>query len=361
MRQGGAVKVAALFVGAVIGAGFASGQEILQFFGVHGRWGLYGALLTVAAFVYLGVTVQVRAVRLRAQNYREVFDYFLGRRWSAVMDAACVCMLAGGLAVMMAGSGAVLHEQFGLPTWGGVMLLAALVILVLLHGLTGVVAVNVVLVPLKIILVAGLSAAAVLLYDGPPPPALARPDGISASWLGSALLYVSYNMIVPVAVLSSLGRHLTIREAAAGAVLGGVILGCATTLVAYAILTYFPLVSGYQVPLLQVAGMVHPYSRMLISVVVWIAVFTTAVANAHGLVSRFAPQGTLRYKRAGICCTLLLLPLAFFKFSHLIGFIYSLFGYAGLVLLAAVAFHSAAGFWQRLKNRCQIAGHRGQF
>ncbi|MGC7880148.1 hypothetical protein ACP3TI_13005, partial [Desulforudis sp. 1190] len=88
MRQGGAVKVAALFVGAVIGAGFASGQEILQFFGVHGRWGLYGALLTIAAFAGLGVKVQVTAVRLQAQNYREVFDYFLGRRWSAVMDAA---------------------------------------------------------------------------------------------------------------------------------------------------------------------------------------------------------------------------------------------------------------------------------
>ncbi|MFZ5899134.1 MAG: hypothetical protein ACOYU7_08230 [Bacillota bacterium] len=351
MCRGGTVKVAALFVGAVIGAGFASGQEILQFFGVHGRWGLYGALLTVAAFVYLGVTVQVRAVRLRAQNYREVFDYYLGRRWSAAMDAASVCMLAGGLAVMMAGSGAVLHEQFGLPTWGGVILLAVLVILVLLHGLTGVVAVNVVLVPLKVLLVAGVAATAVLSYDGPPPPTLAPPGEISLSWLGAAVLYISYNMVVPVAVLSSLGRYLTVREAVAGAALGGVILGGTTTLVAYAILTYFPLVSSYQVPLLQVAGIVHPYSRTLISVIVWIAIFTTAVANAHGLVSRFAPQGSLRYKHAGISFTLLLLPVAFFKFSHLIGFIYPLFGYAGLVLLVAVAFHPVAGFWQRLKNR----------
>ena len=37
-------KVAATYIGTVIGAGFASGQEILQFFSVFGNMGILGLI-----------------------------------------------------------------------------------------------------------------------------------------------------------------------------------------------------------------------------------------------------------------------------------------------------------------------------
>jgi uncharacterized membrane protein YkvI len=47
-------KISTAYIGAVIGAGFASGQEIMQFFILHDGKGLTGAVLATLLFSYLG-------------------------------------------------------------------------------------------------------------------------------------------------------------------------------------------------------------------------------------------------------------------------------------------------------------------
>ena len=44
------LNVALMFVGAIMGAGFASGREIWQFFGVFGKQGRIGILLIAVLF-----------------------------------------------------------------------------------------------------------------------------------------------------------------------------------------------------------------------------------------------------------------------------------------------------------------------
>ena len=48
---------AATYVGTVVGAGFASGQEVLQFFGLLGPSGPLGILLAVAGVLVFGFAV----------------------------------------------------------------------------------------------------------------------------------------------------------------------------------------------------------------------------------------------------------------------------------------------------------------
>ncbi|MDI6710834.1 MAG: hypothetical protein QME76_09190 [Bacillota bacterium] len=359
MAGGGAAKAAALFIGAVIGAGFASGQEILQFFGVYGTRGIAGALWSAVAFAYLGAVIQLSAVRLRATSYRDVLAYFLGPRLGRLMDTLSTFMLGGGLVVMLAGSGAVLHQQFALPPAAGILLLAALTTAVLYWGLSGVVAVNAVLVPLKILLillVAFLAGGTAPPAPGGPPPGA---DG-GPEWAWSAVLYVSYNLVVPLAVLSSLGRYLRPGEAVAGAAGAGLALGGTAALVTWAIVQNLPAAASYQVPMLYLAGMVSPVLQSLVSAVVWVAVFTTAIANAHGLASRLARRGSGGYRRLAFIVTFGLAPAAFFPFADLVGLLYPLFGYLGLALILAIAVNPLAGFWRRPPKKFStgLPGHR---
>ncbi|RYD02452.1 hypothetical protein N752_24285 [Desulforamulus aquiferis] len=69
---------------------------------------------------------------------------------------------------------------------------------------------------------------------------------------------------------------------------------------------------------------------------IWLAILTTAIANAHGFASRLAPDGGKRYRLFGLAACLGVLPLTVFDFSSLVRFLYPLFGYAGLLLLAAM-------------------------
>ena len=58
------LNVALMFVGAIMGAGFASGREIWQFFGVFGEKGIVGALLVGILFIFLGTMTAYIARKL---------------------------------------------------------------------------------------------------------------------------------------------------------------------------------------------------------------------------------------------------------------------------------------------------------
>lgn len=330
-------KVITTYMGTVIGAGFASGQEIMQFFILHGGGGLLGAALATALFAYLGGLVMYLSVKKKSASYIPVLSYLLGPRAGRWMDALSLAMLLGGLSVMMAGSAAVFAEHLGLPAAVGVLLLAGLTSLVIINGLEGLLTVNVFLVPLKFLAVCFISLAALRGAGLSEAAAAVRPgEGVAGHWALAGFLYVSYNMVVPVAVLSSLGRIVPLGLGVLGGVLGGLLLGLAVSLVALAGLVHLPEAASYQIPLLYLAGKMGNSVVIALGVVIWLAIFTTAIADAHGFASRLAPEGGSRYRLYGIGACVLALPLAGLSFAGLVRVLYPLFGFAGLVLILAL-------------------------
>jgi len=332
------IKVMTVYAGTVIGAGFASGQEIMQFFISFGVYGLWGIGLAALLFVYLGLLIMLLATKLQAANYQELLRYLLGKRAGRVMDFLSLLMLPGGLVVMLAGSGAVFSEQLGLPRLLGTVLAAVVTCLVVMKGLPGVLTANLILVPVKILVLVVVSLLA-LLHQGwlPQPfPGVLPVDRVAGHWSWSSVLYVSYNMVVPVAVLSSLGRTVPVGIGMLGGALGGLILGITAGLITLAGLAFYPEVLDYQVPVLFIARSAGFMLQFLLSLLIWMAILTTAIADAHGFASRLAPGGGRGYRLAGMGATLLAIPLAGLDFSRLVRLLYPLFGYAGLILLFAL-------------------------
>lgn len=330
-------KVMAVYIGSIIGAGFASGQEIMQFFIGYGRHGIWGAIMAGLLFTYLGGLVMAMSVSRRSQNYYDVLQRVLGPGLAKILDCLSLVMLPGGLAVMLAGSGAVFSEHLGLPAVIGTLCTAAFTCLVVLKGLNGVIGINVFLVPIKIFSI--ILVCVLALIQGPEQNDIFRevysPDhGTRHLWSG--ILYVSYNMIVPVAMLSSLGRNVSLREGLLGGIFGGLILGGIIVLVTATGLTFYPEITQYQIPLLFMASGMPAVFKLVLGLLIWMAILTTSVADAHGFASRQSPAGSKKYKFIGVGIVFLMLPLSFLKFSYLVQVLYPLFGYAGLVLLAGL-------------------------
>lgn len=57
MRRTAILTAPAAYIGTIVGAGFASRQEVLQFFRLPGPWGLPAAAIAVACFAYFGYAV----------------------------------------------------------------------------------------------------------------------------------------------------------------------------------------------------------------------------------------------------------------------------------------------------------------
>lgn len=341
-------KVVTTYIGAVIGAGFATGQEILQFFALFGLNGLLGIIVATALFSYLGALVMFLAVHMNTSNYRKLLFYLMGFRAGRIMDIFNIFMLLGGLGVMLAGSGAVFFEFLGLSYSFGVWLVTLLTCVVILGGLNGVLTVNIFLVPLKFLAIVFISIAA-LVYQGDflalqPAPVTAT---VAGHWLWASVLYVSYNMIVPFAVLSSLGRTVSLKEGMTGGVMGGLGLGLAAALIFLVNLAFYQEIEGYQVPLLLVAGRLGSVFQWVLGLLIWLAIFTTAVADAHGFASRLSPGGGMRYRLFGVGACFVVLPLANLGFARLVQVLYPFFGYAGLILLVFLLITPLVKFSQK--------------
>ena len=65
-------NIAALYVGTIMGAGFASGREGWQFFGVFGNAGYLGLCLTGILFILMGMMVSYIARSLETDDMGKI-------------------------------------------------------------------------------------------------------------------------------------------------------------------------------------------------------------------------------------------------------------------------------------------------
>ena len=62
------LKIGSAFIGVIIGAGFASGQEVLQYFTSFGHFGTLAAIIATALFAYLGMTLTKLGSQMRTTS-----------------------------------------------------------------------------------------------------------------------------------------------------------------------------------------------------------------------------------------------------------------------------------------------------
>lgn len=331
-------QVAATYVGAVMGAGFASGQEIQQFFARFGQWGLVGIVVSALLFSLLGWCILDLQERWKITSYPEFFDRLLGRRWGKWADGLVSVLLFVGMLAMISGSGALFNEYFSFSKWLGIFITGSVIALALWFRGEGVLWINSTLIPLKFILCLGIASAAILLATSQDVVSIVAPESpIVKNWIFSAVLYVSFNLTLAMVVFASLGRVVQRPGARLGAALGGVALGVFAFVIGTALLK-FPDSVGLEIPMVAVAGKLGDWPAFFYVVVLWLAMVTAAIGNGFSLVSRVVKTGKLSYRNATIFLLLLLLPVAGVKFSKIVQLVYPLFGYLGLVFLPSIIY-----------------------
>jgi uncharacterized membrane protein YkvI len=317
-------------VGTVIGAGFASGQELLQFFACYGIWGLLGVVAAGWGFAYLGSHVLDMGYQLGATGYYQILYQVCGRRIGSALDACTVVFLFGGLCIMLAGTGAVAQDFLDLPYLAGVAAMALLLLLTTARGVDCIATVNLLIMPLLILATLGAGIYS-LWYHGsaeflqelqniPQPP-------FSWHWLGSSMQYLSYNLVLGATILAPLGR-MTAKKSVrrAGGWSGGILLGLLSLWITVLLLTHYEQLAVSEVPMLELSLIQHPWNYWLYAGVLLGAMYTTAIASLYGTAEKLSRQFYLPLQTA----ILFILPVALlfsqFGFSRLISILYPIFG-----------------------------------
>jgi len=318
-----------VFIGTLIGAGFASGQEIMLFFTRYGRYGLAGLLFSCILFFAAGYIILKHAIRKQSSSLRDILLPFVGKKFMFWIEIILYSYLFIGFYIMLAGCAAVLEQSFNLPYAPCSFILCILCVGWLTKGISGLADFNELLVPVMMLLMLLISYFSINGYGGIKAVLQAAPLGQNGWWL-SALLYFSYNMTSMSAVLASLGKYTRREQAAWGA---AAISGCgvfAMALAPYLLTTaYFERVLEVEIPLLAIAQISTPAFYWAAVIILLSAMLTTALSYGYAIASGLSDRLHMSHK--GILFLLVLgWPFATAGFSKLIATIYPLFGIIGI-------------------------------
>jgi uncharacterized membrane protein YkvI len=341
-KQLSVFTIAATYIGTVVGAGFASGQEVLQFFGYFGLPGILGLVLTTILLAFFGYLILDLGRRLHADSHLPLVRYAGGKWIGTAVDWVITLFLFGGLVTMGAGAGAIFTEQLGLPFFWGSLAMIVISLVTVLTGIAGVVTSISFVVPLLLAAVFGVAIYTIATDPGALLSTLrvyANPGKAPVPfWPLTALLYASYNLVLSVAILAPVGSMSDARRLKIGAILGGIGLGVGATAINLSILTHIGRAANFEIPMIYVAGTISPLARIGYTMVLLAEIYTTAVSSLYGFVARMGKQGTAKYRWITLGAGAAAFGLAQFGFSNLVGTLFPAVGFAGFILLGSLVY-----------------------
>lgn len=345
------MRIAAAVVGVVVGAGFASGQETMQFFSSFGYIGLLGAIISGLLFTLLCTAVgDISRVKV-STSYKEGIYLILGPFLGLIMDILITFFMFAIAAVMFAGGGSLLEQQWGIPAQiGGIAVMVITVLLVCMpveRVITFIGSVTPLLVVLIIIISAYAWFTPNVSIEELNEAAQSTPRGAS-NWIMGALLYVSYNMFVGGPFLMIAGGLATSRRNAIyGGLIGGAILGILILLIGSGVFARINDVGSAAIPTLTIASEISPVLGILMAIVIFLMILNTAVGVLYSFAVRIIPSGTNKFKIVAAVSGIVAYVGAQFGFINLVGTVYPFFGYIGFVLILAILI----SWWRILRTK----------
>ena len=190
-----------------VGSGFASGQEILQFYTAFGPIG--GGCMCALAAVLLtlfSVIVMETGRCCKGRSLRESYAALGGRAIGTAFYAVTPLFMALVLCVTVAGGGAALQELFGIPAGRGRLWISLPVLATVLLGLKWITALSGSLGPVIILCAFSLGGFGILQGRGTSLWAL-LPHTCS-SWPLAAVSYACFGTVTQIPFLLTAGAEL---------------------------------------------------------------------------------------------------------------------------------------------------------
>ncbi|TYR80323.1 amino acid/polyamine transporter II [Priestia megaterium] len=326
------LQVAATYIGTVVGAGFATGKEIVQFFTQYGSLGLIGILISGLFFVWLGSKLMLIAQSIQAQSYQQLNNYLFGPAVGKFVNGFTIIILFGVTSVMLASTGAIGQEQLGMWPQLGMLITIVLAYIAISKGIEGILIVNSLVVPMMlsfsvIIFIPYLEHFSFLQVS---PTAMMNKEW---NWLFSPFLYIAFNLAMAQAVLVPLGSEIEDRSVIKrGALIGG--LGLTFMMVAaHLALSNLPYTFQLDIPMSEVIKHVGIWVNWLFLIVIFGEIFTTLIGNVFGIARQIQSVIPISDNKAFALIMGLCFIVGQIGYGKLLEILYPVFGYIGLAFL----------------------------
>lgn len=341
------IEIAALYIGIIMGAGFASGRECWQFFGVFGKQGYYGAVVVLIGFVVLGLMLTYIAKSKSTSDLGQLVSPFEADWISKIIGYILAAFFYFDIVVMSSAGGSLLNQQFGISKIYGGLIITFLVLFTVLGNFDRISSVFRYLVPV-LFSAAILMIVLIIRADFPPtePPEF-EPGHMTPTWLISAFVFLSYNGIALITMAgNSALRAKNSRNAYIGSLIGSTALGLLIIALMIALTRDMAFTAKLDLPMLGYSARLNPIINAVYAIILFGSVYSTGCSCFYAFTTVIPEEP---WKNTFVVFSAFAgFSLSLLGFKKMIEYIYPMQGYIGLVFLVLIVINF---FNELVKNK----------
>lgn len=326
------LKVVFVIIGTLIGAGFASGQEVYLFFFSYGMKGLIGILISS---IIIGVVIYSTfniLNKYKINTYKDFLNILIPKNTKLKIIANFIIniFILITFFIMIAGFGAYFEQEIGINRLVGSLILAIITFIVFMTSIKGVVKVNELIVPILIgfIFIIGIISIKnihILNLEN----YVIRTN--YTNFALSAVLYSSYNSILLIPVLITLNNYVKNKKQIFYISFISAIVTILLSVIIFLLLVRVDVdISKLEMPVVYVVSNMFKILRYIYGVIILGSIFTTAISLGVSFLQNTA-KNKKGYTQISIIMCITSVIISKFGFSNLVSLLYPIFGYLGLI------------------------------
>ena len=321
------IKAVFVIIGTLIGAGFASGQEIYSFFNIYKENGIIG---TIVSCLITGVVIY-KVLKISNNNNIKSYNELLERKNNItilkyIINIIINIFLLMSFYIMVAGFVAYFKQEFNIPNIVTLIIILLICYITFMKSIEGIAKINSIIIPILIVIVIIIGMKANVLET------LNKLDlskiEFSGNWIIKSVEYASYNSILLIPILISLKEYSKNNEKRISIM--ATVIFLALSIIIFLIMFNFENIGNIEIPIVHIAGMYGNIFKYIYGIVIIFAIYSTMISAGYGFLEN-CTKSRRTYKILAMIICISAILISNFSFSNLVNLMYPVFGLLGLV------------------------------
>jgi len=348
------LKVVFVIIGTLVGAGFASGQEIYLFFFSYGLKGILGILVSSLVMTFVIYKTFIILNKYNIKNYKEFLDVLIQTKNNnnyfnikTIINIIINIFILITFFIMIAGFGAYFEQEFGINNILGSIALSVLCFIIFMTSTKGVIKVNQIIMPILITSVVVIGIINIKDIN------ILNLDNYIIqtnyeSWFLNGLLYASYNSILLIPALITLKELIKNKKQIKYISIITMIIIIALSIMIFLLLIRVDVdITKLEMPVVYVVSNMVKGLNGFYGVIILGAIFTTAISLGISFLQNTA-KNKKSYTQIALIMCITSVIVSKFGFSNLINLLYPIFGYFGLIQILKLASKNKKVYWNNI-------------
>lgn len=331
-------KIIFVLIGTFVGAGFASGKEVFNFFTIYSYNGLISIFIfSILIFLLIYKCLNIKT-KFRIKNYNE-FIFYLEKKYKLFNHKFFLLIinifLASSFYIMTNALSALFNYQFNISKI--IIIFCTIIISYIIfykENINFIYIINSILMPILILFIISLCSFNINFNNININLNLINNNSNIFISIFVGLLYFSYNSLLLIPIIFDLKIYKKNNNLKISFIFS-LIIFLITFLINLLLLSFYNFIYNLELPVLYISNSSIKIFSYLYFFIILSAIFTTMISSGYSFTSNFNNKkntyNNFNFKFKLIIFLLFSFIFCFFSFSNLINFFYPIFGLIGFI------------------------------